>query len=30
MLFTGFDPGGFPLIRLIRGKAAAFNAQLQR
>jgi lysophospholipase L1-like esterase len=29
MLFTGFDPGGFPLIRLIRGKAAAFNAQLR-
>ena len=28
MLFTGFDPGGFPVIRLIRGKAAAFNAQL--
>jgi len=29
MLFTGFDPGGFPVIRLIRGKAAAFNAQLR-
>jgi lysophospholipase L1-like esterase len=29
MLFTGFDPGGFALIRLIRGKAAAFNAQLR-
>ncbi len=29
MLFTGFDPGGFPLLRLIRGKAAAFNAQLR-
>jgi lysophospholipase L1-like esterase len=29
MVFTGFDPGGFPLIRLIRGKAAAFNAQLR-
>ena len=29
MLFTGFDPGGFPLIRLIRGKAAAYNAQLR-
>jgi lysophospholipase L1-like esterase len=28
MLFTGFDPG-FPLLRLIRGKAAAFNAQLR-
>ena len=24
------DPGGFPLIRLIRGKAAAFNAQLRQ
>jgi len=30
MLFTGFDPGGVPLIRLIRGKAAAFNAQLRQ
>ncbi len=30
MLFTGFDPGGFPLIRLIRGKAAAFSAQLRQ
>jgi lysophospholipase L1-like esterase len=29
MLFSGFDPGGFPLMRLIRGKAAAFNAQLR-
>jgi lysophospholipase L1-like esterase len=29
MLFTGFDPGGFALMRLIRGKAAAFNAQLR-
>lgn len=29
LLFTGFDPGGFPLIRLMRGKAAAFNAQLR-
>jgi lysophospholipase L1-like esterase len=29
LLFTGFDPGGFPLIRLIRGKAAAFNFQLR-
>ena len=29
LLFTGFDPGGFPLLRLIRGKAAAFNAQLR-
>ncbi len=29
LMFTGFDPGGFPLIRLIRGKAAAYNAQLR-
>jgi lysophospholipase L1-like esterase len=29
ILFTGFDPGGFPVIRLIRGKAAAYNAQLR-
>lgn len=29
LLFTGFDPGTFPLIRLIRGKAAAFNAHLR-
>ena len=29
MLFTGFDPGGFPLIRMIRGKTAAYNAQLR-
>jgi lysophospholipase L1-like esterase len=29
MLFTGFDPGGFPLIRMIRGKVAAYNAQLR-
>ncbi len=29
MLFTGFDPGGFPLIRLVRGKVAAYNAQLR-
>jgi lysophospholipase L1-like esterase len=29
MVFTGFDPGGFPLIRLIRGKAAAFNECLR-
>jgi lysophospholipase L1-like esterase len=30
LVFTGFDPGGFPLIRLIRGKAAAYNAQLRQ
>jgi lysophospholipase L1-like esterase len=29
MVFTGFDPGGFPLIRMIRGKVAAYNAQLR-
>ena len=29
LLFTGFDPGGFPLIRMIRGKVAAYNAQLR-
>jgi lysophospholipase L1-like esterase len=29
MLFTGFDPGMFPLIRLIRGKAAAFSMNLR-
>ena len=29
LLFTGFDPGPFPLIRIIRGKVAAFNAHLR-
>jgi lysophospholipase L1-like esterase len=29
MLFTGFDPGMFPLIRLIRGKAAAYSMHLR-
>jgi len=29
MVFTGFDPRTFPLIRLIRGKAAAFNMHLR-
>jgi lysophospholipase L1-like esterase len=29
LLFTGFDPGTFPVIRIIRGKAAAFNAHLR-
>jgi lysophospholipase L1-like esterase len=29
MVFTGFDPGGFPLLRLVRGKAAAFNDRLR-
>ncbi|MBO0822922.1 MAG: SGNH/GDSL hydrolase family protein [Actinobacteria bacterium] len=30
MLFTGFDPGGFPVLRLVRGKVAAYNAQLRQ
>jgi lysophospholipase L1-like esterase len=30
ILFTGFDPAGFPLIRLVRGKVAAYNAQLRQ
>lgn len=30
LLFTGFDPGGFPVIRLVRGKVAAYNAQLRQ
>jgi lysophospholipase L1-like esterase len=29
LLFTGFDPGGFPLIRLVRDKAAAYNDRLR-
>jgi lysophospholipase L1-like esterase len=29
MLFTGFDPVMFPLIRLIRGKAAAYSMHLR-
>jgi lysophospholipase L1-like esterase len=29
LLFTGSDPGGVPLIRLVRGKVAAYNAQLR-
>lgn len=29
MVFTGFDPGGFPLLRLVRDKAAAFNERLR-
>ena len=28
-MFTGFDPAPFPLIRMIRGKVAAFNAHLR-
>ncbi len=29
LLFTGFDPGTFPLLRMIRGKAAAYNSNLR-
>jgi lysophospholipase L1-like esterase len=29
MIFTGVDPGGFPLLRMIRAKAAAFNDRLR-
>lgn len=29
LMFTGFDPGTFPLLRLVRGKVAAFNAELR-
>jgi lysophospholipase L1-like esterase len=29
IVFTGFDPGGFPLLRLVRDKAAAYNARLE-
>jgi lysophospholipase L1-like esterase len=29
LMFTGFDPGAFPLLRLIRGKVAAYNARLR-
>jgi lysophospholipase L1-like esterase len=29
IVFAGFDPGTFPLIRLIRGKAAAYNMHLR-
>src|ERR1022692_3841172 len=29
LLFTGFDPGTFPLIRLIRRRAAIFNAYIR-
>lgn len=29
LLFTGFDPGTFPLIRLIRRRAAIFNAHIR-
>ena len=29
LLFTGFDPGVFPVIRMIRGKVAAYNAHIR-
>src|SRR5258708_3540916 len=29
LVFTGFDPRTFPLIRLLRGKAAAYNMHLR-
>jgi lysophospholipase L1-like esterase len=29
LLFTGFDPRTFPLVRLIRGKVAAYNMHLR-
>ncbi|HEY2443856.1 MAG TPA: SGNH/GDSL hydrolase family protein [Streptosporangiaceae bacterium] len=29
LVFTGFDTGGFPLLRLIRGKIAAYNMHLR-
>jgi lysophospholipase L1-like esterase len=29
LVFAGFDPGAFPLIRLIRGKAAVYNMHLR-
>jgi lysophospholipase L1-like esterase len=29
LLFTGFDPGTFPVIRMIRSRAAVFNAHLR-
>jgi lysophospholipase L1-like esterase len=29
LLFTGFDPRAFPVLRLIRGKVAAYNVHLR-
>jgi lysophospholipase L1-like esterase len=29
LVFTGFDPRAFPLVRLIRGKVAAYNMHLR-
>src|ERR1019366_7773299 len=28
LAFAGFDPGTFPLVRMIRGKAAAYNSRI--
>jgi len=30
LVFTGFDPRPFPVVRMIRGKAAAFNARIRQ
>jgi len=29
LLFTGFDPSAFPVIRMVRGKVAAYNMHLR-
>jgi lysophospholipase L1-like esterase len=29
LMFTGFDPGTFPVLRLVRGKVDAYNAELR-
>jgi len=29
LAFAGFDPGTFPLVRMIRGKAAAYNRRIR-
>jgi lysophospholipase L1-like esterase len=29
LLFTGFDPSAFPVIRMLRGKVAVYNAHLR-
>ena len=29
LLFTGFDPSAFPVIRIVRGKVAAYNMHLR-
>ncbi len=30
LAFTGFDPRAFPLVRMIRGKAAIFNMHIRQ